>query len=169
MEILEIIQAFEDALKDAKQPLMRKDQIILDESEVYAFLDKLRNNLPAAIQDAQWVKQDEERIITAAHDEHSRIIAEAKERAQAMVDQHEITAMATAQGEDIVQHARSQAHEITEGAFNYAHDILSKLENQLTVYYELLQEGRADIQKSLDAMRDQSYEIEYRPDEEVQG
>ena len=66
---------------------------------------------------------------------------------------------------EIVEHARRQAHEITEGAFNYAHDIMSKLENQLTVYYEVIQEGRSDIQKSLDAMKEQSYEIEYRADD----
>ena len=30
---------------------------------------------------------------------------------------------------------------------------MDKLENQLTVYYEVVQEGRADIQKSLDAMQ----------------
>ena len=45
------------------------------------------------------------------------------------------------------------AHEIIEGAFIYAHDLMDKLENQLTVYYEVVQEGRADIQKSLDSMQ----------------
>lgn len=166
MEILDLIDKLEDMVKNAKQPLLNKDQVILDEEEIYNVIDDMRNNLPTAIQDAQWVKRDEERIIQAAHDEQERIISEAKERAQAMVDQHEITAMATEQGREIVESARLQAHDITEGAFNYAHDIMSKLENQLTVYYEVIQEGRADIQQSLDAMKGQRYEIEYRPEDE---
>lgn len=166
MEILDLIDRLEDLTKNAKQPLLNKEQVILEQDEVFEIIDALRNNLPTAIQDAQWVKRDEERIIQAAQDEHDRIINEAKERAQMMVDQHEITEMAKDQGRDIIEHSRQQAHDITEGAFNYAHEIMTKLENQLTVYYEVIQEGRADIQESLEAMRGQRYEIEYRPEAE---
>ena len=166
MEILDLIDKREDMVKKAKQPILNKDQVILEQDELFGVIDDLRTNMPTAIQDAQWVKRDEERIIAAAQEEHDRIVAEAKERARALVEQHEITMMANAEAASIVNDARQQAHDIFEGAFNYAHDIMSKLENQLTVYYEVIQEGRSDIQKSLDAMKAQDFEIEYRPDDE---
>ena len=70
-----------------------------------------------------------------------------------LISEDEVVRRADAEAENILNHAEQQAHEIIEGAFIYAHDLMDKLENQLTVYYEVVQEGRADIQKSIDAMQ----------------
>lgn len=156
MEILDLIDKLAEMTDNAKQPLLNKDQIILNENEVYDIIDQLRSSLPTAIQDAQWIKKDEERIIAAAQEEHDKIIAAAKAHAAEMVAEHEITRKAMAEADNIMNHAQQQAHEITEGAFMYAHDIMEKLENQLTVYYEVVQEGREDIQQSLDSLNQQN-------------
>ena len=153
MEILDLIDKLAYMAENAKQPLLNKDQIILDENEVYELIDALRNSIPTAIQDAQWIKKDEERIIAAAQEEHDKIIQAAKDHAALLVSEDEVVRRANAEAENIIAHAEGQAHEIVEGAFLYAHDLMDKLENQLTVYYEVVQEGRADIQKSLDAMQ----------------
>ena len=153
MEILDLIDKLAFMAENAKQPLLNKDQIILDEGEVYELIDSLRASIPTAIQDAQWIKKDEERIIAAAQEEHDKIIQAAKDHADLLVSEDEVVRRANAEAENIVAHAEAQAHEIIEGAFIYAHDLMDKLENQLTVYYEVVQEGRADIQKSLDSMQ----------------
>ena len=144
MEILDLIDKLAFMAENAKQPLLNKDQIILDEGEVYELIDSLRASIPTAIQDAQWIKKDEERIIAAAQEEHDKIIQAAKDHADLLVSEDEVVRRANAEAENIVAHA---------GAFIYAHDLMDKLENQLTVYYEVVQEGRADIQKSLDSMQ----------------
>lgn len=167
MEILDLIDKLEEMTKNAKQPLLNKDQVILDQDDIFDVVDAMRNNLPTAIQDAQWIKRDEERILTAAQEEQERIIRDAKTHAQRLIDEHEITQQAEQAGMDIVAHARQQAHEITEGAFMYAHDIMEKLENQLTVYYEVIQEGREDIQKSLESMQAHSYEYNFKNRDEA--
>lgn len=162
MEILDLIDKLEDMTKNAKQPLLNKDQVILEQEEVFDIVDAMRNNLPTAIQDAQWVKRDEQRILSSAQDEHDRIVREAKNHAQKLIEDHEITRQAEVFGQDIADQARQQAHEITEGAFVYAHDIMEKLENQLTVYYEVIQEGREDIQRSLETLQNQSYASNFK-------
>lgn len=153
MEILEIIDKLAYMAENAKQPLLNKDQIILEEAEIYEIIDELRAAIPVAIQDAQWIKKDEERIIQAAQEEHDKIIQAAKDHAAMLISDDEVVRRADAEAENILNHAEQQAHEIIEGAFIYAHDLMDKLENQLTVYYEVVQEGRADIQKSIDAMQ----------------
>lgn len=165
MEILDLIDRLEDMAKNGKQPLLNKDQVILEQEEVFDIVDAMRNNLPTAIQDAQWVKRDEERILTSAQEEHDRIVREAKNYAQKLVEDHEITRQAESFGQDIVEAAQRQAHDITEGAFIYAHDIMEKLENQLTVYYEVIQEGREDIKQSMDTLESQSYATNFKEDE----
>lgn len=166
MEILDLIDKLEDMAKNGKQPLLNKDQVILEQEEVFDIVDAMRNNLPTAIQDAQWVKRDEERILTSAQEEHDRIVREAKNHAQKLIEDHEITHQAEDFGRDIVDQAQRQAHEITEGAFIYAHDIMEKLENQLTVYYEVIQEGREDIKKSMDSVQSQSYASNFKEEPE---
>lgn len=169
MDIFTLINQLEEMVKQAKQPLLNKDQIILDGHEVNSLIDLMRQKIPVAIQEAQWVKRDEERIISAAQEEHDKVIASAKARAEELISEHEITRRAEAEAESLVFHAQQQAHEITEGAFNYANDIMEKLENQLTVYYEVVQEGRADIQQSLDSLqssRPMAYHAEEDAEEE---
>ena len=134
MEILDLIDKLAFMAENAKQPLLNKDQIILDEGEVYELIDSLRASIPTAIQDAQWIKKDEERIIAAAQEEHDKIIQAAKDHADLLVSEDEVVRRANAEAENIVAHAEAQAHEIIEGAFIYAHDLMDKLENQLTVY-----------------------------------
>ena len=153
MEIMELINKLAYMAENAKQPLLNNEQIILEESEVYELIDELRAAIPVAIQDAQWIKKDEERIIQAAQEEHDKIIQAAKDHAAMLISEDEVVRRADAEAENILNHAEKQAHEIIEGAFIYAHDLMDKLENQLTVYYEVVQEGRADIQKSIDAMQ----------------
>ena len=153
MEIMELINKLAYMAENAKQPLLNKEQIILEESEVYELIDELRAAIPVAIQDAQWIKKDEERIIQAAQEEHDKNIQAAKDHAAMLISEDEVVRRADAEAENILNHAEKQAHEIIEGAFIYAHDLMDKLENQLTVYYEVVQEGRADIQKSIDAMQ----------------
>ena len=43
---------------------------------------------------------------------------------------------------------------------------MEKLENQLTVYYEVVQEGRDEIQNSLHAMQTAGYQAPLQPSHE---
>ena len=79
MEIMELINKLAYMAENAKQPLLNKEQIILEESEVYELIDELRAAIPVAIQDAQWIKKDEERIIQAAQEEAINTILEMAE------------------------------------------------------------------------------------------
>lgn len=165
MGINEFIDKLETLVETGKKPLLNKDQVTLEISELYEVIDGLRNNIPREIQDAMWIKRDEEKILHAAQEEQDRIIHDAKERAMAMVEEHEIYLQAKHYGEGLVDDAKRQAHEITEGAFMYAHDIMEKLENQLTVYYEVVQEGRDEIQNSLHAMQSAGYQAPLKTEE----
>ena len=158
MGINELIDKLENLVKTGKAPLLNKDQVVLEVSDLYEIIDLLRNNIPREIQDAMWIKREEEKIPHSAQEEQERIIHDAKERAMSMVEEHEIYLQAKDYGDGLVEEARRQAHEITEGAFMYAHDIMEKLENQLTVYYEVVQEGRDEIQNSLHAMQNAGYQ-----------
>ena len=39
--------------------------------------------------------------------------------------------------------------------FNYADDIMEKIEKQLQIYYDVVQDGKEEIQRSLDALKNE--------------
>ena len=53
----------------------------------------------------------------------------------------------------MLEEANQAAHDITLGAFNYADDIMEKIEKQLQIYYDVVQDGKDEIQRSLDALK----------------
>ena len=53
----------------------------------------------------------------------------------------------------MLEEAHQAAHDITLGAFNYADDIMEKIEKQLQIYYDVVQDGKEEIQRSLDALK----------------
>ena len=58
----------------------------------------------------------------------------------------------------MMDEAHSTAHDITLGAFQYANDIMEKIEKQLQIYYDVVQDGKEEIQKSIDALQVQPKE-----------
>ena len=90
MGINELIDKLENLVKTGKAPLLNKDQVVLEVSDLYEIIDLLRNNIPREIQDAMWIKREEEKILHSAQEEQERIIHDAKERAMSMVEEHEI-------------------------------------------------------------------------------
>ena len=70
-----------------------------------------------------------------------------------MAEQTEIVRIARQKAEDIILSAQQTAHELTEGAFMYANDIMENIEKQLTIYYDVVQDGREEIQKSLQQLQ----------------
>ena len=55
----------------------------------------------------------------------------------------------------MLEEAHQAAHDVTLGAFNYANDIMEKIEKQLQIYYDVVQDGKDEIQKSLEALQNE--------------
>ena len=152
MNILRILDDMEAVIERGKKPLLQNDKVIIETDVLYQYIDQLRSSLPDDIRDAQWVKKEEQRILESAKQEYQQIIDEAQEYASKIADNTEIVKIAQQKAEDILREAENTAHQLTEGAFVYAHDIMEKIEKQLTIYYEVVQEGKSEIQQSLEAL-----------------
>ena len=140
MNILDMLDELESVIANAKKPLLQGDKVMVEQEAVYRYLDQIRAALPDEIRDAQWVKKEEQRILDTAKADYDRILLEAQ-------------AEARQKAEDIILSAQQTAHELTEGAFMYANDIMEKIEKQLTIYYDVVQDGREEIQKSLQQLQ----------------
>lgn len=152
MSIYQLLDQLESTIEGSKRAFMQNDKIIINPDELYQLIDQIRSSVPDDIRDAQWVKKEEEQIKKKAQEDYERIIEEAHQRAQDLVCETEIYRLAEVRVREMLEEANQAAHDITLGAFNYANDIMEKIENQLQIYYDVVQDGKDEIQKSLDAL-----------------
>ena len=153
MSIYNLLDQLESTIEGSKRAFMQTDKIIVDPEELYKIIDQIRSSVPDDIRDAQWVKREEEQIKRKAQEDYERIIEEARARAQELVSETEVYRLAEIRVREMLEEANQAAHDITLGAFNYADDIMEKIETQLQFYYDVVQDGKDEIQRSLDALK----------------
>ena len=153
MSIYNLLDQLESTIEGSKRAFMQTDKIIVDPEELYKIIDQIRSSVPDDIRDAQWVKREEEQIKRKAQEDYERIIEEARARAQELVSETEVYRLAEIRVREMLEEANQAAHDITWGAFNYADDIMEKIEKQLQIYYDVVQDGKDEIQRSLDALK----------------
>ena len=153
MSIYNLLDQWESTIEGSKRAFMQTDKIIVDPEELYKIIDQIRSSVPDDIRDAQWVKREEEQIKRKAQEDYERIIEEARARAQELVSETEVYRLAEIRVREMLEEANQAAHDITLGAFNYADDIMEKIEKQLQIYYDVVQDGKDEIQRSLDALK----------------
>jgi vacuolar-type H+-ATPase subunit H len=152
VSIFNLLDQLESTIEGSKRAFMQNDKIIISPEELYQLIDQIRATVPDDIKDAQWVKKEEEQIKKKAQEDYERIIEEAHLRAQDLVCETEIYRLAEIRVKEMLDEANQAAHDITLGAFNYANDIMEKIEKQLQIYYDVVQDGKDEIQKSLEAL-----------------
>ncbi len=152
MSIYNLLDQLESTIEGSKRAFMQNDKIIIDPEDLYQLIDQIRSSVPDDIKDAQWVKKEEEQIKKKAQEDYERIIEEARLRAQDLVSETEIYRLAEVRVREMLEEANQAAHDVTLGAFNYANDIMEKIEKQLQIYYDVVQDGKDEIQKSMDAL-----------------
>ena len=158
MSIYNLLDQLESTIEGSKRAFMQNDKIIISPDELYQLIDQIRSSVPDDIRDAQWVKKEEEQIKRKAQEDYERIVAEAHVRAQELTSETEVYRLAVERVNEMMEEAQSTAHDITLGAFQYANDIMEKIEKQLQIYYDVVQDGKEEIQKSIDALQVQPKE-----------
>ena len=158
MSIYDLLDQLESYVSNSKQAFMQGGKVVVDPEEMYKMIDQLRASVPDDIRDAQWVKKEEEQIKRKAQEDYERIVAEAQVRAQELTSETEVYRLAEIRVNEMMAETQQAAHDITLGAFQYANDIMEKIEKQLQIYYDVVQDGKEEIQQSLEALQVQPKE-----------
>lgn len=156
MDILSLLDNLEHAIENGKKPFLSTDKVMVDPEELFRYIDQLRASVPQEIRDAQWIKKEEERIKSTALAERERILQETQAEVEALLAQSEIIRLAEERAKEIIYQANDNAREITINAFQYANDVMEKIEKQLTIYYDVIQDGKIEIQKTLGIAQENS-------------
>ena len=159
MEVLNLLDSLLDLVENAKN-MPFTNNIIINKDELLDLLEEVKIKMPDDIKQAQWVKEERQKLITEARreadgikrevedkmadlkDEKQKVVSEAQKeiesmktdaerKATALVDESEIMKRATDQARELLLSAQTEAKKIRMGTRQYADDLLGDLEREL--------------------------------------
>lgn len=144
MDILKLIDEIEDIIENGSSvPFSSK--VMIDVDEIYDIISEIRIKLPDEIKQANWIKEERQRILAEAQKEADTIVNEAELRLQELIEDDEITRKAKELAEEITTKAQNNAKEIRLGALEYADNILASTQEDLKKLIEILNENRQEL------------------------
>ena len=173
MKVIDLIQEIEDILETAGGfPLTGKDMV--DPGEIRDILKEIRQELPEEIQQAQWIKNERQRILDDAKKEYDRVISLANEKSEQLVENDAITLRAKKRADEIMRVTEENVRELKMGTFEYIDDVLFTFQDKITNMNETyIQRMIADINDLFEKMnstivanRDEIKDLSYRTEAE---
>ena len=169
MTVLELLEEIEDIV-DTAPGLPLTGKIMIDSNELLEIVREIRLGLPDDVQQAKWVKEEKERILTEAKAEYEKIIVEAKKQADNLVDNHDNTLRAQKLAEEIREEAEEYCKVLKMRTYDYVdkmlYDMQAKMDDLNMKYFG---EMFAGLEKTFEGIgnvlqnnRDEIKEMAYR-------
>jgi vacuolar-type H+-ATPase subunit H len=144
MDVNELLGRLEEIVNEGLA-VPFSDKVLVDREKVLEVVDSIRSILPEEIKQANWIKEERNRILIEAQKEADLMLKETEEHIKRMVEESEVTRRAYIQGEEIIENAKKNAREIRIGTKEYADNLLAELEKKLNEYIELIKKNREEI------------------------
>jgi len=176
MKVLELLDEIEEIIDTASGfPLTGK--IMVDASELLELTKEIRTELPDEIHQAQWIKNERERILGDAKVEYETVMNDAKKQADYLVENHEITIRAKKRAEDLLSVTESNVKKLKMSTYDYIDNILfnfqEKMDEMNVIYFtemfNNLERTFAGIHETLANNRDEIKDLAYRTQMESDG
>jgi len=176
MKVLELLDEIEEIIDTASGfPLTGK--IMVDASELLELTKEIRTELPDEIHQAQWIKNERERILGDAKVEYETVMNDAKKQADYLVENHEITIRAKKRAEDLLGITESNVKKLKMSTYDYIDNILfnfqEKMDEMNVIYFtemfNNLERTFEGIHETLANNRDEIKDMAYRTQMESGG
>lgn len=174
MKVVELMQEIEDILDTASGfPLTGK--VMVDPGEIRNLLKDIRDELPEEIQQAQWIKNERQRILDDAKKEYDSLIKVANEKADQLVEENDITLRAKKRADEIMRVTEENVRNLKMDTFQYIDEVLYTFQEKITTMNEsYVQRMFTDlndlfdkINKTIVSNRDEIKDLSYRTESEL--
>ncbi len=140
MDIMYLVDQLE-ALVNSSRRVPLSSRVMLEEEDLLAVIEKLREAVPDEIKQARKVLQERDEILKSAQGEAERLVTMARERAEYLINQEGVLYLAKERGEQVLSDAQRDAQQTRDEIEQYAVDTLSMLEQQLTSQVQQVRNG----------------------------
>lgn len=130
MKVLELLEEIEEIVDTAAAvPLTGK--IMIDAGELLEIVKEIRIELPDEIQQAQWIKNERQRILDEAKQEYETVLKDAMKQAEALIENDDITVKAKQRADEIMGVAYDNVKQLKMSTFNYIDSILFNFQQKM--------------------------------------
>jgi regulator of protease activity HflC (stomatin/prohibitin superfamily) len=173
MEVMLLLDALEDILDKAPN-LPLSSRSVINKDELQEIIKDIRIKLPDEIKQAQWIKEERQKILLEAKkdaealrkegeekmvkikEDRQRILAEAEKEAEILRQEADKKVQEIIDGSDIIKRANEQAKEliiaaqidakrIRLGSKDYADELLAELEKHATSVANTIKNNRDEL------------------------
>ena len=145
LDIMFLIDRLE-ALVNSSRRVPLSSRIMLEEEEILAIVEQMRQTVPNELKQARKVLQDREQVLKAAQGEAEKIVTMARERAEYMINQEGVFHLAKERGEQMLSDAQRDAQTTRQEIEQYAIEVLGNLEQQLQLQLHQIRNGLQELQ-----------------------
>ena len=130
MKVLELLDEIEEIVDTASGfPLTGK--IMVDAEEILEIVKEIRVELPDEIQQAQWIKDERQRILDEAKREYETVLKDAQRQAEALIENDDITVKAKIRADEIMRVAEANVRQLKMSTFDYIDSILFNFQDKM--------------------------------------
>ena len=144
MDIMYLVDRLE-ALVNSSRRVPLSSRIMLEEEDVLAIVEQMRQTIPNEIKQARRVLQEREQILKQAQSEAEKVVTMARERAEYMINHEGILTMAKERGEQVLSDAQRDAQTTRSEIEQYAVDVLGALEQHLQMQLHQVRNGLQEL------------------------
>ena len=173
IKVMQLLDELEDILETAsKVPF--SDKAIVDSEEISQIISDIRLSMPKDIQQAQWVKDEQDRIINEAKAEYDKVIVAAKKQAEYLVETDVIKREAEKRAGAVIAEAESPGRYMKLRSYEYIDKMLYDMQNEIAKlatdyiqpmndhFTEMLNGINTQVNSNRQEMRDMAERIQSR-------
>lgn len=173
IKVMQLLDELEDILETAsKVPF--SDKAIVDSEEISQIISDIRLSMPKDIQQAQWVKDEQDRIINEAKAEYDKVIVAAKKQAEYLVETDVIKREAEKRAGAVITEAESHGRYMKLRSYEYIDKMLYDMQNEIAKlatdyiqpmndhFTEMLNGINTQVNSNRQEMRDMAERIQSR-------
>ncbi|MFV0516832.1 MAG: ATPase [Aminipila sp.] len=137
MKVLELLDEIEEIV-DTSTSFPLTGKIMVDAEEILEIVKEIRVELPDEIQQAQWIKDERQRILEEAKKEYETVITDAKRQAEVLIENDDIVVKSKMRADEIMRIAEENCKQLKLNTFDYIDSILFNFQDkmeQLNVTY----------------------------------
>lgn len=151
-DVFEILEELEEIVdRGTKIPMTGK--VLVDDTQIFELIDRMRTSLPDEIRDAQRVLYERQKLLDEAKSEADHIIERGKSYIEKLAGENEVSKQAQNYAEDLARQAQNYAKEVKMGAVQYTDELLQQVEKSVGETLQALRKNREELRTL--AKRDQ--------------
>lgn len=131
VRVMSLLDELEDLITtSSKMPFSEKG--IIDLEMAQKIIEDIRMNLPGDLKDAEWVRQEKNRILNDAKTEYNKVILSAQDQAEYLVDSENVKREAEKRAAELLSEAENHAKYVKLKTYEYIDKLLFDMQNDIS-------------------------------------